>query len=71
MKNSKELHSGIINCNSRLCMLGLLNQKYLEVKRFSKDGFGGMHKMSIVRGESVNVYEDCEYLEYGGYLGKF
>ena len=25
VKNSKELHSGIINCNSRLCMLGLLN----------------------------------------------
>ena len=49
-------------------MLGLLNQKYLEVKRFSEDGFGGLHKMSIVRGEWVNVYEDCEYLEYGGVL---
>ena len=26
--------------------------------------------MSIVRGEWANVYEDCEYLEYGGLLGK-
>ena len=25
VKNSKELHSGIEKCNSRLCMLGLLN----------------------------------------------
>ena len=46
-------------------MLGLLNQKYLEVRRFSADGFGGMHKMSIVREKWVNVYEDCKYLEYG------
>ena len=68
MKNSKELHSGIVNFNSRLCMLGLLNQKHLEDRRFSADGFGGMHKMSIVRGEWANVYEDFEYLEYGGVL---
>ena len=52
-------------------MLGLLNQKYLEVRRFSADGFRGMHKMSIVRKKWANVYEDCEYLEYGGSLGKF
>ena len=52
-------------------MFGLLNQKYLEVRRFSADGFGGMHKMSIVRKKWANVYEDCEYLEYGGLLGKF
>ena len=34
------------------------------------DGFGGLHKMSIARGEWVNVYEDCEYLEYGGFFRK-
>ena len=70
VKNSKELHSGIINCNSRLCMLGLLNQKYLEDRRFSADGFGGMHKMSIVRDKWANVYEDCKYLGLRGSLGK-
>ena len=52
-------------------MLGLLDQKYLEVRKFSGDGFGGMHKMSVVQKKWASVYEDCEYLEYGGYLGKF
>ena len=47
-------------------MLGLLNQIYLEDRRFSADGFGGMHKMSIVWDNWVNVYEDCKYLEYWG-----
>ena len=26
--------------------------------------------MSIVRDERASVYEDCEYLEYGRFLGK-
>ena len=50
--------------------LGCSIKNTLRVKRFSADGFGGLHKMSIVRGEWANVYEDCEYLEYGGSLGK-
>ena len=45
-------------------------QKYLEVRKLSEDKFGGLHKMSIVRKKWVRVYEDCEYLKYGGHLGK-
>ena len=51
-------------------MLGLLDQKYLEVRKFSADGFGGMHKMSVVRKKWASVYEDCEYLELRGVLRK-
>ena len=71
MKNSKNSIVVSKNCNflEYVC-LGCSIKNTLRVKRFSADGFGGLHKMSIVRGEWVNVYEDCEYLEYGGFFRK-
>ena len=51
-------------------MLGLLNQKYLEVRKFSTDRFGGIHKMSIVQKKWASVYKDCEYLGLRGVLRK-
>ena len=51
-------------------MHGLLDQKYLEVKKFFGDGFGGMHKMSVVQKIWASVYEDCKYLELRGVLRK-
>ena len=50
--------------------LGCSTKNTLRIRRFSADGFGGLHKMSIVRKKWASVYEDCEYLKYGGYFRK-
>ena len=51
-------------------MLGDLTKNDLRLRKFSEDGFGGMHKMSVVQKKWASVYEDCEYLELRGVLRK-
>ena len=52
-----------------ICMLGGLTKNTLRLRKLSGDGFGGMHKMSVVQKKWASVYEDCEYLGLGRFLG--
>ena len=52
-------------------MLGGSTKNTLRLRKISKDVFRGMHKMNVVQKKWGSVYEYCEYLGIGKFLGNF